>query len=813
MIKERKVMNGIIFKKLVDGIAAISSFVTLEEAGRTWYQSYKSQKREFEFDSGDINNEVIQRGIDIIKQALGEQEEKNIIREDEIKEIKTTLHKKLVGIDYADLKKIDNIADDVIEALNKYINKQVTVGEKILINRSDEILKKVTDMGNCMSFSQQKKQKVKMFTLKPSNVSNIFIYRENEKSEIEKMLLERKSVNVYGIGGIGKTTILEAIFSEFHKENKFILGWVKYTNNLKDDLLTQCNLFEGQESYDDKCNMLNKFIKEEGDDMLLFIDNVSKNIISDPFWEYINSNIQIIISSRNSDIDDRLYSYKINPICEENSINLFWKYYDSTELQYYDNVKCLVNKIKCHTMMIEMAAKAAKNSLDNIDLFIENLLNKGFAYSEEEILTSNDNIEATIAQHIVKLFEMQHFTELEKYILTIIAIIDCSSIPKEICDWISINDRSLKKEFSNLISLGWIKKKSNGISMHPVIREAIMLQEKPTCKILHVFVGNLLKMGGDYYSNNNGYDEVVRRIRIVEKILDFYYPYSGEDKIYVLDLMNDFSNACYEQSLFKIANKYIDREIEANCNEYGLESKYTINAILHRIKLYCHMKEPQKVLEQCKNVYQVVCELGNEDRVLLFHFREYYIRVLIETGNYDLADTEISYALGMKNSDITEDMILRIKMEMVSLLIKKFEIGYSEYEYLDEAENILLDMREEQQKYFDNNSIEKTVWYLNMANIFSYRADYKKAAEYDELILNERKKIYKDGNGAIAEVYYQLADDYYKLSYGEGKPAYKAKEYIDLAKEIAENKFLDTEFYNIITKLSSVIEKYNNFCK
>lgn len=106
MIKERKVMNGIIFKKLVDGIAAISSFVTLEEAGRTWYQSYKSQKREFEFDSGDINNEVIQRGIDIIKQALGEQEEKNIIREDEIKEIKTTLHKKLVGIDYADLKKI-----------------------------------------------------------------------------------------------------------------------------------------------------------------------------------------------------------------------------------------------------------------------------------------------------------------------------------------------------------------------------------------------------------------------------------------------------------------------------------------------------------------------------------------------------------------------------------------------------------------------------------------------------------------------------------------------------------------------------------
>lgn len=122
-------------------------------------------------------------------------------------------------------------------------------------------------------------------------------------------------------------------------------------------------------------------------------------------------------------------------------------------------------------------------------------------------------------------------------------------------------------------------------------------------------------------------------------------------------------------------------------------------------------------------------------------------------------------------------------------------------------------MREEQQKYFDNNSIEKTVWYLNMANIFSYRADYKKAAEYDELILNERKKIYKDGNGAIAEVYYQLADDYYKLSYGEGKPAYKAKEYIDLAKEIAENKFLDTEFYNIITKLSSVIDKYNNFCK
>lgn len=38
MIKERKVMNGIIFKKLVDGIAAISSFVTLEEAGRNWYK-------------------------------------------------------------------------------------------------------------------------------------------------------------------------------------------------------------------------------------------------------------------------------------------------------------------------------------------------------------------------------------------------------------------------------------------------------------------------------------------------------------------------------------------------------------------------------------------------------------------------------------------------------------------------------------------------------------------------------------------------------------------------------------------------------
>lgn len=803
-------------------IGFISSIVTVEETGRTWIKEMKEyfDERDFVFDEYTSENEVVNRKIDRLKQYLVDSGRTEIFNKEEIKKIEDEVCSS-PHLDYCEKKEMYEILDKFFAGINKYINDHLTIGEKIMIAKQDEVLNSINVLGEYIKNNEdEREEKTSRFITEIApNPPSKFAYREKEIGEIVQLLKTKNNIAICGIGGIGKTSILRYMYQYYMDNTECYLGWIPYSGNIKKDVLDNCLLIKDNLDINEQENMLKIFLRENNKDVVLFIDNVTEDVLCDSFFQFLNTTVKVIISTRYWTEDDYFMKYEVVSIQPDDALKLFWDYYGK-EVEtsvVREQVETLIQGINYHTLMIEMVAKAAQFAEESLLEFIDKVHKIGYRYSEDEIKTGHDKEEKTIASHLSKLYKLEMNSEEKNGILYNFAIMKDYIVPFDFRKWISDKDNidEGKKNFKWLIDRGWIKKEVNGYSMHPVIKQSILMQEKVNVNKIAALVQSIQEDG--YFDEMLDYVKINQRINIAKSVLDYFVPFEGEDEL-VLEIMEGFILACGHQSRFEEGIYFANKEYEWSISKYKNEyNDFTAEALYNLARILCEARRFEEARKCCDILYSICNKLYDKNDICLFYFREVFIQICIEQKDYDLATVEYYYADAMQNPEITEEKKIKINMAYCSMLINKYiDATTNEYMsdeqadmlYLDEAKEVLVRMYPLLCAEYGENHLEMLVWYQNMANIYSYRNDFYGAVKYDRKIVEVREKKLGEMNGKLAEAYFNLSDDLYQIAVCEKKSAEEALVYINKAYEIIAKVYTNSRIEMDAKKLRKVIEKY-----
>ena len=315
-----------------------------------------------------------------------------------------------------------------------------------------------------------------------------FCGRDTELNNLHTALQEHNKVFISGFAGIGKSEFAKAYAKQFKKEYRNIL-YFNYCGNLK-EMITDME-FAGDSDTDDERTRFTKHIrllKSLRSDSLIIIDNF--NTASDMFLStLLNYGCKTIFTTR-SNIDCG-YTFSLDIIGNtEELYQLAGKYFS-----YVDENKTVVTElietVHHHTLSVEMIGKLLEKGLHSPEEILEHLrLNSADPESADKIKISKDGVnkKETYYNHIRSLFSLYLLDEECQSIMRNMVLVNEVRIGY-FAKMLELNDTN---KINELCELGFI---GNGhadlISLHPMIRDVVLLDLKPSFGNCGTFIANL----------------------------------------------------------------------------------------------------------------------------------------------------------------------------------------------------------------------------------------------------------------------------------------------------------------------------------
>lgn len=185
-----------------------------------------------------------------------------------------------------------------------------------------------------------------------------------------------------GFAGVGKTAIMRWICNSIKDDNTASnhVAWITCGKSLRDDVLLLRDAFSIMDREDDLTafNQIIEKMKSFDGTLYLFMDNMYRDYDSDEMNE-LNSlypNIHIMITSKNR--IEGVQAVELQPLEPDSAVAMFHKYYGrDTELKYNDIIEDIVDSVHCHTLFIELLARAARRFRGTLEEFHNELKTKG----------------------------------------------------------------------------------------------------------------------------------------------------------------------------------------------------------------------------------------------------------------------------------------------------------------------------------------------------------------------------------------------------------------------------------------------------
>lgn len=778
-------------------IGLISSVITIEEAGRTWFgirKKYKIENKRFNFDSIENSDPMVQGAIDKIKSELiSLNDDLFELTQDEIDLCKRKYKEQLpMGFSYLQKKEIDRLVEEILSKVNKYIKSKMTIGERLIYREVCDTHKKIDKLTisveNTSVNTKPTKKINDMFIVKTTNQLPVqFGYRDKEIEDLLKLCKRYSNICIQGIGGIGKTTILRYLYHNMKFENLMPI-WVEYSGNLEFDILSSLHITENLSVQEQK-EKLREFLYLNKGNIIIFIDDIDERFKRDLYLDVIDGSARIIVTSRLDSITDSFYIYEVKELEEDFAINLFWEYYGSKSDSSIEVVREMVKNVKYHTLMIELMAKAAAFCDDGLKGFAQKLSKNGYKDIRERLETShNKNIESTFAEHITMLFSIVGMTEREKKILKNFAISPNEQLPVEYKKWIIDEKENYDVEYQNLLHKGWISKIGNGYEMHPIMKEAILLQEKPCINDVKCLLQ--VMNSEEWLAPDKNLDDFVSRVNIVEAFIKYFPPENNKD---VQILISTVANSLTEYCMFDRAKKYLFMNIENDKNEYGPQSIIVARDYYYMSKIFNEAYQLSEAEIYCKKSLDIIKNIDEEKNSQLeFDVLFLFGAIYAKQKKYKKAIEMYKEVLGVNGYQMEET-------DKIGVLANCFAIMIDESEY-EQAYQILMKREADIVMYLQQDSWELATFYQNCANLyFNGFNDFEKALKYDEMALNIRKvklEIHID----TAQSYFSVAYDLYRIN--KEKNVETCKNYAQKSYDIYKQLLGED---NIITKNSKVL--------
>ena len=311
----------------------------------------------------------------------------------------------------------------------------------------------------------------------------VFCGREEELAQIKQIFDSGERILfLQGIGGIGKTEIAK----QYAKRNKVqydtivyatynhtIVELVSSQSSFKiDPLFPRQVLSDGSQESDisyfkRKLELIREITSER---TLIIIDNF--DVMDDEYFsELTNANYKLLITTRCD--YSRLYpTIKIEPLDSiEQLKHVFLENYEGYMVDDDDpHLEELILLVNRHTYTIELIAQHMENSGQTVEEMIEVLKKQGIVSLNEEVRSSSDKTQIAY-ENLLKMFKVFDLNEEDKNVLKILSLMPLSGVDvKDLRNWLGVQ---ALKSLRSLESRSWVVMSSNGVALHPIIRDVV----------------------------------------------------------------------------------------------------------------------------------------------------------------------------------------------------------------------------------------------------------------------------------------------------------------------------------------------------
>lgn len=535
-------------------------------------------------------------------------------------------------------------------------------------------------------------------------VAREFKYRGDEVDALYAAVKRgQKLALINGLGGIGKTSVAKALYHKIKGEVKHI-AWVEYQDNIKDSLLNSFKIFENIENPDAKYREIASFLRHAKTDTVLFIDNVSND--NDAGMEFIGSlDASVVLTSRL----DKIGKFEVVPIgflSEDQCVEIFYEYYEYDQAKAQEGiVRELVGLVKCHTLSVELLARAANRPGYPLDAYLAKLKDEGFDYPDMDVETDNNKNAQTIAEHMKTLFQLVAVSDEQARILKNFALFPSIEIPAEVQRWLACGINDLIR----LTKLGWLAKSDTGYYMHPIIQKAIRLQYEEVQYEDFATVIDYMS-GEEYIKDTDIYTDVHLRLSIAEAVMSHF---CGVEKAEIGMLFNNIAVKYENQGDYAKALEWYQEALEIHKKDLGTDHLITAKTYDNIAGVYYRQGEYDKALEWTQKALEI-----KEEKLL----------GIIQP------DTATTYS----NTGV--------------VYYSQGEYGKS-LKWLQKA----LEIRE---NVLGTDHPDTAITYNNMALVYDSQGKYDKALEWNQKALEIKEKAFGTDHPSTAITYHNIAGAY-----------------------------------------------------
>lgn len=290
---------------------------------------------------------------------------------------------------------------------------------------------------------------------------------ENLVKKISNLRNENKILTIKGSGGIGKTTLVSKVVSEFSFRGKFKDG-IKFI---------QCEFIKDYEDFEHKISMafdmtnalnfksqLKEQINQEDEDRLIILDNVETILHLEntaeikEFIKFISDFSTIVITSREKLNEEFEFVYELRELITDEAEELFIKYY---EIKKYDSkflrIEILENMLNNNPLAIKLVtSNLPKNkNLQNLKAELDNNFFDITSKDIENIFEkeSDLNIERTKSLFNSINYSYSRLSEKEKLALELLSLFPDGIYFEDFKEFYNKKDKSdketIKKKIEN----------------------------------------------------------------------------------------------------------------------------------------------------------------------------------------------------------------------------------------------------------------------------------------------------------------------------------------------------------------------------
>jgi len=517
--------------------------------------------------AGEHYKSVIVDAIKTAKLVLFIQSENSIKSEEVPKEIAVALDngKTVIPFVLDETELIGDLEYDLL-AVHRVDATKPTMDERI--EELSRQIYAVIDKNNKNGAWQRNFRQSKLLSTATITPKKIFLGRDDVLTEIDQRFKSGENVQfLYGIGGIGKTQIAKQ-YARRHKNDYDTIVYATYNENLKNTIISETafalepemarfTMSDGSQESDDDFfkRKLDKIKKISDSKTLIVIDNFD-TVSDENLEEFVSGDYHVLVTTRN-DFSRLFTTVKIDAIQSMEQLKeIFMQNYDGYDVEDDDpHLEELIELVNRHTYTVELLAQHMENSGQTTKEMLDALKREGILSLSEEVMSENMK-KQTAYENLLKMFKLFSLTEEERNVLMYLSLMPIEGVNvRNFRAWANLDSTKIIKD---LETKSWIVKNTEGIALHPIIKEVIKHEIKATEENCAEFISRFTDSIEDKKTWGMKKSEKDRFAQITKGLLGRFDKITPKTELFYYQAANLFSFAVDTEYALVLAKRIYD---------------------------------------------------------------------------------------------------------------------------------------------------------------------------------------------------------------------------------------------------------------